>query len=717
MSKKKPIFTRCERCHTFFLTPHFQKHPNNCSDEDGLLKIVPKKLLSGISHKLEKGKDGLPNSALGWHKFNTILVNPQALDMFEVLPRSPLVLRELGCDDKKTLVTAWPCSELQPLRFSMDNIVAERTLSLEAVESFENLKTLTLEPVDTISSSLLQASHFSAFISVYLNGAFVSPSIPIEINYLAKKYRFEMLEDISVVFDAIGFDGSEKIRVYKVTPDTVVRFKTKHIVEGGVELASANIFDKIGGAELVKQRVEEYLFAPIEKGLRPFSLIIWGFTGCGKSLFLSCIQERLPGQSLTFTSMKDLSEKRSQIKSDTVLLLDFQPSTSDSNNFVDIVCDLLDSKACLCVILTTRSIDQLDLRVRRRFEVEMELMVPSTAERKAIFEILLADELKHESGRLAKDTHGFTGADINVLCKKAELLKRNGDAKPLEAARSQTEPTGIKQFILEVPNVSWDQIGGNHALKLEIQQAVVWPYEHPEAFERLGVQPPNGILLYGPPGCSKTLIARALASQSSLNFLSVKGPELFSKYVGESERAVRDLFHRARQVSPAILFFDEIDAIATKRGQDKSNAVSDRVLAQMLTELDGLEKSSRVFVVAATNRPDTLDSALLRPGRLDRAIYVPLPDFETRRQIIEIQFKKVKVSSEVDIEALAERTNGYSGAELVALIKNSALCAMRESLEANEVTQEHIDQSFSMVLARTDKHLLGLYEKFARGDR
>lgn len=159
---------------------------------------------------------------------------------------------------------------------------------------------------------------------------------------------------------------------------------------------------------------------------------------------------------------------------------------------------------------------------------------------------------------------------------------------------------------------------------------MVWPYEHPEAFARLGVPPPNGILLFGPPGCSKTLVARALASQSRLNFLSVKGPELFSKWVGESERAVRELFARARQLAPAILFFDEVDAMAPRRGQDRASAVSDRVLAQLLTELDGLERSARVFVVAATNRPDTMDGALLRPGRLDRSIYVPLPDLHTR---------------------------------------------------------------------------------------
>ncbi|CAD5208784.1 unnamed protein product [Bursaphelenchus xylophilus] len=715
MSKKKPIFSKCERCGTFFLSTHFQKHPESCEIVDGLQSIVPKKVLTGVSHKLEKGKEALPNSALGWHRQHTVLVNPHALDVLEILPRSPLILTESGKEDK-ILVVPWPCADLQPLRLNTDNFPAERLLQLEVVDKVETLKSLTLEPLDDISSALLKAPHFASFIQLYLNGAYISPSIPIVINYLAKSYRFEMLEDISKVFDAVGFDEESKIRVYQVDSNVTIRFTSK-TPETNIELALSDPFDKIGGADLVKKTLNEYLFVPLERNLRPLSSILWGFTGCGKSLFMSCIQEKLPGQAVLVTSMKDFTDKRAQIKSDSILLIDFQPSSSDANNFADLICDFVDSKLCLSIVLTTRSIDSLDLRVRRRFEAEVELMVPSNVERRLIFDQLLPEEFKDRAAELARDTHGFTGADIDVLCRKAVLLKSNGHPNPLETARKQTNATGIKQFILEVPNVSWEDIGGNLELKEEIQQAVVWPYQHPEAFERLGVQPPNGILLYGPPGCSKTLIARALASQSKLNFLSVKGPELFSKWVGESERAVRDLFHRARQVSPAILFFDEIDAIATKRGQDKSNAVSDRVLAQMLTELDGLEKSARIFVVAATNRPDTLDGALLRPGRLDRAIYVPLPDYGTRQSIINIQFKKVRVSPQVDVDEISQRSEGYSGAELVALCRNAALCAMRANINAIEVMPEHFEDSFKMVLPRTEPQLLKLYEKFARGDR
>lgn len=245
------------------------------------------------------------------------------------------------------------------------------------------------------------------------------------------------------------------------------------------------------------------------------------------------------------------------------------------------------------------------------------------------------NRLNFDFKKIFRNTHGFTGADLAALAKVAShCLSENPTPEiyvdRFTAARRRIRPTGIRQFVLEVPNVKWEDIGGEFDLKQEIEQAVIWPFKHPEAFKRLGIEPPSGILLYGPPGCSKTLIARALAAQSKLNFLSVKGPELFSKWVGESERAVRELFHRARQVAPTVLFFDEIDAVAVKRGGDSSSGVSDRVLAQLLTELDGLEKSTGVIVLAATNRPDTLDGAILRPGRLDRILYVPLPDFITR---------------------------------------------------------------------------------------
>ncbi|VDM53005.1 unnamed protein product [Angiostrongylus costaricensis] len=346
---------------------------------------------------------------------------------------------------------------------------------------------------------------------------------------------------------------------------------------------------------------------------------------------------------------------------------------------------------------------------------QIEIDVPMEKERLEILRSLteaFSDDILVE---MSKRTHGFTGGDLKSLIIVSHFIEAHNDTERLELARRRVRPTGIRQFILEVPHVSWEDIGGCEELKLEIQQAVTWPQQHRESFERLGIDPPSGILLYGPPGCSKTLVARALASESRMNFLAVKGPELFSKWVGESEKAIRDLFSRARQVAPAIIFFDEIDAVGSSRGSEKSSGVSDRVLAQLLTELDGLEKHSDILLLAATNRPDQLDSALLRPGRLDRAIYVGLPCPATRRAIIKMRTKRMLLAGDDIVERLVDRTGGYSGAEIVAVCRHAALLAMRENIATTAVQWSHFDETLTSIVPRTDKKMLEIYERFKRG--
>jgi AAA family ATPase len=284
-------------------------------------------------------------------------------------------------------------------------------------------------------------------------------------------------------------------------------------------------------------------------------------------------------------------------------------------------------------------------------------------------------------------------------------------------AVTQVKPSAMREVFIEVPNVRWSDIGGQHELKLKLRQAVEWPLKHPEAFTRLGISPPRGVLMFGPPGCSKTMIAKALATESKLNFLSIKGPELFSKWVGESERAVREVFHKARQVAPAIVFFDELDALGSERsgasGYGASN-VQERVLAQLLTELDGVEPLGNVTVVGATNRPDRIDKALLRPGRLDRIVYVPLPDANTRQEILEMQLHKMPVASDVNIDELVNRTESYSGAEVIAVCHEAALKALEENLSATNVKHSHFMSALQLVIPRTPSSLLKLYETYLK---
>ncbi|XP_049369548.1 calmodulin-interacting protein 111 isoform X1 [Solanum verrucosum] len=270
--------------------------------------------------------------------------------------------------------------------------------------------------------------------------------------------------------------------------------------------------------------------------------------------------------------------------------------------------------------------------------------------------------------------------------------------KDFERARMKIRPSAMREVILEVPKVNWDDVGGQREVKMQLIEAVEWPQKHQEAFKRIGTRPPTGVLLFGPPGCSKTLLARAVASEAGLNFLAVKGPELYSKWVGESEKAVRTLFAKARANSPSIIFFDEIDGLAVVRGKESDGvSVSDRVMSQLLIELDGLHQRVNVTVIAATNRPDKIDPALLRPGRFDRLLYVGPPDERDRESIFHIHLKKMPCSSDICIEELARLTSGCTGADISLICREAAIAAIEESLDASEITMEHLKAAIRQV--------------------
>ncbi|XP_077717245.1 ATPase family gene 2 protein homolog A isoform X4 [Canis aureus] len=348
------------------------------------------------------------------------------------------------------------------------------------------------------------------------------------------------------------------------------------------------------------------------------------------------------------------------------------------------------SEGQVLVLGATNRPHALDAALRRpgRFDKEIEIGVPNAADRLDILQKLL-QRVPHlltevELLQLANSAHGYVGADLKALCNEAGLyaLRRVLNKQPnlsdskmaglvkitlndFLQGMNDIRPSAMREVAIDVPNVSWSDIGGLENIKLKLKQAVEWPLKHPESFIRMGIQPPKGVLLYGPPGCSKTMIAKALANESGLNFLAIKGPELMNKYVGESERAVREIFRKARAVSPSIIFFDELDALAIERGSSSgAGNVADRVLAQLLTEMDGIEQLKDVTILAATNRPDRIDKALMRPGRIDRIIYVPLPDAATRREILNLQFHSMPISNDVNLDELIFQTDTYSGAEI-----------------------------------------------------
>lgn len=315
---------------------------------------------------------------------------------------------------------------------------------------------------------------------------------------------------------------------------------------------------------------------------------------------------------------------------------------------------------------------------------------------------------------ISEVTHGFVGADLEALCKEAamsvlrrvlpELKREDNERVPADElkklivtsddfkeALKQVRPSAMREVLVEIPNVKYSDIGGLEDVKKQLREMIEWPLEHPDSFKRMGISPPKGILMFGPPGCGKTLLAKAVAKESEANFISIKGPSLFSKWVGESEKAIREIFRKARQVSPCIIFFDEIDSLAPKRTGGDGSKVYEQVVNQLLTELDGMEELNDVVVIGATNRPDIIDSALLRPGRFDRVIIVPQPDVKSRLQILKVHTKGMPLTKDVDLDVLAEKTKGYSGADLQALCREAAMHALREDIENKKVTKKDFD--------------------------
>jgi len=371
----------------------------------------------------------------------------------------------------------------------------------------------------------------------------------------------------------------------------------------------------------------------------------------------------------------------------------------------------------------------LDPALRRpgRFDREIAIPVPDRAGRREILDIHsrgmpLASDVDLE--QIAAITHGFVGADLAALCREAAmntlrrilpeidfeaasmpyaaLMQLDVRMEDFRAALLEVEPSAVREVLVEVPDVKWDDIGGLGAVKTKLIEAVEWPLKHAALYRQAGVRPPKGVLLSGPPGCGKTLLAKAAASQTEVNFITAKGSSLLSKYVGESERAVHEIFRKARQAAPVIIFFDEIETLLPVRGSGGDAHVTDRVIGQFLAEMDGIEELTGVLVLGATNRPDMIDPALLRPGRFDLHIQIPLPDYEGRREIFQINLRNKPVVGPMPIEQWAERTEGYSGAEIEAVCTQAAMQAIRQSLRAGgavpvQVTADHVEAALEQV--------------------
>lgn len=399
--------------------------------------------------------------------------------------------------------------------------------------------------------------------------------------------------------------------------------------------------------------------------------------------------------------------------------------------------DGLKSRGQVVVIGATNRPDSLDPALRRpgRFDREIEIGVPDQEERLEILEIHtrnmpLAEDVDLE--KMASVTHGFVGADLESLCKEAAMrvvrriipdIKSDDEEIPEEvlkkivvtqddfkAALKEIQPSALREVLVQIPDIKWDDIGGLGNVKQELQEAVEWPLKYPEAFQKFGVRPPKGTLLYGVPGTGKTLLAKAVANESEANFISVKGPELLSKWVGESEAGIREVFRKAKQAAPTVIFFDEIDSIASNRSaNDGDSGVTKRVVNQLLTEMDGMEELEDVAVIAATNRPDILDPGLMRPGRFDRHIKVEVPNEEGRLAIFKVHTKDMPLADDVDLKKLAKNTEGYVGADIESVCREAAMLTLRNNLDAKEVPKKYFIEAVEKVKPSHDEDDLVQY--------
>jgi len=531
-------------------------------------------------------------------------------------------------------------------------------------------------------------------------------------------------------------------------------------------------WEDIGDLEEVKEKIREIVELPLKHpelfeklGIEPpKGILLYGPPGVGKTLLAKALANEIGAYFIPINGPEIMSKYYGESEARLRQIFEEAKKNAPAIIFIDEIdaiapkreevvgevekrvvaqllalMDGLEERGKVVVIGATNRPNAIDPALRRpgRFDREIEVPPPDKRARKEILivhtrNMPLADDV--DLDKIAELTHGYTGADIAALVKEAAMnalrrfLKTHAVDldKPIPPeileklrvtmndfinAMKVVPPSLMREVLIEVPEVHWDDIGGLDDVKQYLREAVEWPLKYPHVFEQLGIKPPKGILLYGPPGCGKTLIAKAVATESGANFISVKGPEILSKWVGESERAIREIFRRARQVAPAIIFFDEIDAIAGVRGRDVSGVV-DRIVNQMLTEMDGIEPLKGVVVIAATNRPDLLDPALLRPGRFDRLIYVPPPDVRARYEILKIHTRKVPLAKDVDLVEVAKRTEGYSGADLEALVREAVMNAIRKgNMAVREVTWRDFEEALNIVKPSLTKEVLAAYEQ------
>jgi transitional endoplasmic reticulum ATPase len=561
------------------------------------------------------------------------------------------------------------------------------------------------------------------------------------------------------------------VDVVVICEKTDIVLLEKPVKSVGSVKATGTTYENVGGLRAEVQRVREMIELPMKHpevfqklGIEPpKGVLLYGPPGTGKTLIAKAVANESGANFFSIAGPEIMSKYYGESEQRLREIFDDAQKAAPSIIFIDEIdsiapkrgevtgeverrvvaqllamMDGLKERGAVVVIGATNREEAIDPALRRpgRFDREIEIGVPDRSDRIEILQIHvqnmpLADDINLES--LADRMHGFVGADVNALCKEAAMralrrympdLTTEDEIPPgiieqmqvrredFEEALKEIEPSSMREVLVELPAVSWSDLGGLGSLKQELIEAIEWPLKRPEKFRQMGVRPPKGVLLYGPPGTGKTMIAQAVANETAANFISVRGHQMLSKWMGESEKAIREIFRKARQVSPAIIFFDELDSIAPMRGTDEGSHVMERVVNQLLSELDGLEALKDVVVIAATNRPDILDPALLRSGRFDRMLLVGPPDKLGRHEILKIHAAAMPKAEDVNLEELAELTEGYVGSDLSLLCREAAMLALRQ--EGEKVEMKDFREALRKVRPSVEENMVSYYERISQ---
>ncbi len=595
------------------------------------------------------------------------------------------------------------------------------------------------------------------YLPELLEGRVVAKGDVVPLNIMGRRIGFAVTST-SPSEGASLIDGNTEFIIGSV-PKTAAR---------GVPRVS---YEDIGGLRNEVQKVREMIELPLRHpeifdriGIEaPKGVLLHGPPGTGKTLLAKAVANETNANFFAIGGPEIMSKfygeseerlrqvfKEAEENAPSIIFIDeidsIAPKREEVSGDVEkrVVSQLLtlmdgiQSRGKLVVIGATNRPNAIDPALRRpgRFDREIEIGIPDEHGRLEILQIHtrgmpLTDDVDLAS--IARVAHGFVGADLEALSKEAamrslrrilpeinmeepkipaEILNRIKVTKhDFEDALREVQPSAMREVLVQRPNIRWEDIGGLQQVKEELTEAIEWPLKHAELFSEADVRPPKGILLYGPPGTGKTMIAKAVAATSEANFISIKGPELLSKWVGESEKGVREVFRKARQAAPCVVFFDELDAIAPRRGSEGDAHVTERVISQMLTEMDGLEDLKGVVVIGATNRPDIIDEALLRPGRFDRILEVPLPDKEARKQIFQVHTRKKPLDSDVNLDRLVEMTDGMTGADIAAIVNAAAMTAIKEHVTNKKnnsgkklkISMKHFESALDKVRVGTSK--------------